>query len=341
MSIFNSLYPRVFIVFLFFNFNAVSQNVVIDTAAIRADLSAMDKDSLLQELKVLIGSESKSKSFFSAYLTASNRLFSTINNAFNAQQTTTNIALTPSLSYYHKSGFGISTTSYLRPTSTSGGLYQLAITPSYDFIGDKIMYGVSYTNYIKTDPSNSYTTPYDNEVYGYIQERKTWLRPSLTIGWAGGSYKDVSTSQIRMNGNLITIKDTSRITINDFSAIFGLSHNFKFIDVLSNDDMLTIIPQVSLIGGIQGYQRKSLAVGNVMGPRSREDDLMRIRERYNFRSASSVSSFSLQTLAASLNLSWYKGPISFSGGYFSGYYFNSGTSSKWSHIFNVSLGLTF
>jgi hypothetical protein len=296
---------------------------------------------LIQDLKGLLGKEFKSKSFFSAYLTASNRLFSTINNAFNAQQTAASVAITPSVSYYHKSGLGITATSYLRPTSVSGGLYQLALTPSYDFIGDKVMYGISYTRYVKTDPTNSFTTPYDNEVYGYIQERKTWLRPSLTLGWAGGSYNDVSMIPIKVNGNTIIVKDSSIITINDFSSIFSLSHNFKFSDVLSSDDLITLVPQISLIGGVQGYQAKSVTVGSIIGPRSRENDLERIRERYNFRSSSTVSSFSLQTIAASLNLSWYKGAFSFSGGYFSGYYFQSGTSSQWSHIFNVSLGVTF
>lgn len=314
----------------------------MDTASLKADLAAMNDDSLLQDIKGLIKSKSKTKSFFSAYLTASNRLFSTINNAFNAQQTAASVALTPSISYYHKSGLGISTTSYLRPTSVSGGLYQLAITPSYDFIGDKTMYGLSYTKYVKTDPANSYTTPYDNEVYGYFQERKTWLRPSFTIGWAGGSYTDVTTSQVRVNGNLISVKDSSLITINDFSSILGLSHNFKFSDVLNSDDLFTIVPQISLIGGVQGYKAKYLTVGNFMtGPRSRENDLMRIRERYNFRSSSTVSSFTLQTIAASINVSWYKDAFSFSGGYFTGYYLQSGTSNQWSHIFNISLGITF
>jgi len=322
-------------------FSAYSQVTQIDTASLKADLASMANDSLLQDLKGLLANESKSKSFFSAYLTASNRLFSTINNAFNAQQTAANVAITPSVSYYHKSGLGISTTSYLRPTSVSGGLYQLAFTPSYDFIGDKVMYGASYTKYVKTDPSNSFATPYDNEVYGYIQERKTWLRPSLMLGWAGGSYSDVAMIPIRVNGNTILVKDSSIITINDFSSIFSLSHNFKFSDVLSKDDLITLIPQISLIGGIQAYQVESVTVGNIIGPRSKEIDLERVRERYNFRSSSTVSSFALQTIAASLNLSWYKGAFSFSGGYFSGYYFQSGTSSQWSHIFNVSVGVTF
>lgn len=318
-----------------------SQIINIDTAAIRADLASMDKDSLLKELKGMLDSSGKQKSFFSAYLSVSNRLFSSTNNAFNAQQTTSGAAILPSVSYYHKSGLGITSTAYLRPGTTSAGLYQMALTPSYDFIGNKSMAGISYTRYVKTNPANSFTTPYDNEVYGYLQLRKTWIRPSLTLGWAEGSYTDVSTVPVRISGNTIWITDTSKITINDFSVIAGISHSFNFSDVLAHGDMLTILPQLSLIGGVQQYNTTPLSRNLGFGIRTKLEDLQRVRERYNFRSSSATSSFMLQTAAASINLSWYKGAFSFSGGYFAGYYFQSATSSRWGHIFNLSLGLTF
>lgn len=326
---------------LLFGFASSAQLTSIDTASIRADLSSMDKDSLLKELKGMLDSSGKQKSFFSAYLSVSNRLFSSTNNAFNAQQTSSSAAIIPSVSYFHKSGLGFTSTAYLRPGTTSSGLYQAALTPSYDFIGDKSMAGLSYTRYVKTDPTNSFTTPYDNEIYGYFQLRKTWIRPSLTLGWAEGSYKDVSTIPVSVRGNTIWITDTSRITINDFSVIAGVSHSFNFLDVLANGDMLTVLPQLSLIGGIQQYNTTPLSRNMGYGPRSKLEDLDRVRERYNFRSSSTTSSFMLQTAAASLNLSWYKGAFSFSGGYFLGYYFQSGTSNQWGHIFNLSLGLTF
>ena len=322
-------------------FNSSAQLASIDTVAIRADLASMDKDSLLRELKGMLDSAGKTRSFFSANISVSNRLFSSTNNAFNAQQTSSGTAFLPSISYYHKSGLGITSSAYLRPGSTSAGFYQVAITPSYDYIGNKSMAGISYTRYVKTDPLNSFTTPYDNEVYGYIQWRKTWIRPSLTLGWAEGSYKDVSTIPVSVRGNTIWITDTSRITINDFSVIAGVSHGFNFSDILANGDMLTVLPQLSLIGGVQQYSSTPLSSNLGYGIRTKLEDLARVRERYNFRSSSTTSSFMLQTAAASLNVSWYKGAFSFSGGYFMGYYFQSATSSPWGHIFNISIGLTF
>jgi hypothetical protein len=340
--IFRKLSKSKFIIlFLLMSVEALSQDIVIDTAAIRADLATLDRDSLIREFRLLMDSTGKSKSFFSANLSISNRLFSNINNALNAQQTSANVAITPSVSYYHKSGLGLSTTAYFRPSAESGGIYQLAITPSYDHIGDKSMYGLSYSKYAKIDALNSFSTPYDNEVYAYFQERKTWLRPSLTVGWAGGSYKDVSVIPVRINGNMILIKDTSRITLNDYTVIVGISHSFKFEDLIAKEDLLTIIPQVSLIGGIQQYETESLSKSFVFGVRNKDSDLNRIRERYNLRTTSNTSPFLLQTAAISLNLSWYRGIFSLSGGYFAGYYFQSATSNQWSHIFNLSAGVTF
>jgi hypothetical protein len=50
---------------------------------------------------------------------------------------------------------------------------------------------------------------------------------------------------------------------------------------------------------------------------------------------------SLQTAAFATNISWYKEAFSISTGYFFGYYFDTSASSRFSHIFNVSLGFTF
>lgn len=318
-----------------------AQEVIIDTAALKADLAMMDRDSLLKELRGMLDSSGNKKSFFSANFSVSNRLFSNTNNAFNAQQTSSNAAFTPSLTYFHRSGLGIGATAFVRPGGDSSGLYQIALTPSYDHVGEKAMYGISYTRYLKTDPANTFTTPYDNELYAYFQWRKSWLRPSLTLGWAEGSYRDISRIPIRVGGNSIFIVDTSRIIINDFSLIAGISHTFSFNDVLTRDDMLTLLPQFSLIGGIQQFNTQTLSRGLIFGNRTRLDDLLRIRERYNFRSSSTSSPFTLQTAAVSINLSWYKGAFSISGGYFAGYYFQSGTSTQWSHIFNASVGFTF
>lgn len=317
----------------------VAQDQTLDTLALRAELSAMKNDSLINELRSMLESAGRNQSFFSINLSASNRLFSTKNNAFNSQQSNAGVmAIMPSVSYIHKSGLGLSATGYVRNIDAKPSLYQMALSPSYDHIGDKAMYGISYTYYNKNEQVNTAVTPYDHEIYAYFQHRKSWLRPAIALGWAEGQYQDVSTIPLRLNGNYFWIRDTSNVMLNDFSLSASISHSFSFTELFGKNDMLLIVPQLSLIGGIQSYSTVSRSV--VLGTRNRAIELDRIRKLYNV-SSTEVSSFTLQTAAFSTNISWYKKAFSVSAGYFFAYYFDSSMSNRTAHIFNLSTGLTF
>lgn len=311
----------------------------LDTISLKADLDAMQNDSIIQELRNMLDSSRQTESFFSVNLSASNSLFSAKNSAFNAQQSNSGVtAFLPSVSYFHKSGFGLSTTGYVRTIDASPSLYQLAFSPSYDHIGKSLLCGVSYTYYSKKKELSTSVTPYDNELYAYIQGRKMWFRPSLALGWAEGKYQDISTIPIRVGGNNFWIVDTSNVLLNDLSLVASVSHSFSFNDVFSNNDMFSIVPQLSLIGGMQNYSTESRS--SVVGTRTREAELERVRKLYNV-SKTAVSKFSLQTAAFSTNISWYKSAFSISAGYFLGYYLDKTLVNKISQIFNINMGLTF
>jgi hypothetical protein len=317
----------------------IAQDRVLDTLALKAELASMKNDSLINELRSMLDSAGGNQSFFSINVSASNRLFSTKNNAFNSQQSNAGvIALLPSVSYMHKSGFGLSATGYVRGIDASPSLYQMAFSPSYDHIGEKAVYGISYTYYNKNEQLTTAVTPYDHEVYAYVQHRKSWLRPSLALGWAEGQYQDVSTIPLRLNGNYFWIKDTSNVMINDLSVSASISHSFSFSELFGKNDMLLIAPQLSVIGGMQSYSTVSRST--VLGTRTREIELDRIRKLYNV-SSTEISSFALQTAAFSTNISWYRKAFSLSAGYFFAYYFDSSMSNRTAHIFNLSTGLTF
>lgn len=332
-----SLVPFLFFVMLS-NF-LVAQDQGLDTLALKAELSSMKNDSLINELRSMLDSAGRNQSFFSINLSASNRLFSTKNNAFNSQQSNAGVmAILPSVSYIHKSGLGFSATGYVRSIDAKPSLYQMALSPSYDHIGDKAMYGISYTFYNKNEQLNTAVTPYDHEIYAYVQDRKSWLRPALALGWAEGQYQDVSTIPLRLNGNYFWIRDTSNVMLNDFSLSASVSHSFSFSELLGKNDMLLIVPQLSLIGGMQSYSIVSRSV--VLGTRNRAIELDRIRKLYNV-SSTEISNFTLQTAAFSTNISWYRKAFSVSAGYFFAYYFDSGMSNRTAHIFSLGTGLTF
>ena len=310
-------------------------NTPVDT---NANFSEIKDDILLSELRLLLDSMNKPKSFFSLNLSLSNKLFSAKNNAFNYQQSSTNtIAFLPTISYYNKSGLGLSLTSYFRNNNQQFSFSQTAISPSFDKINRALMYGLSYSYYVKSSATSA--TPYVNEIYGYIQGRKSWIKPSLSLGWANGHYNDISIIPIKVNGNPRIITDTSKVRLNDVSVSAGISHSFTLNELISKNDLLSITPQISIIAGKQQFTTTS----NRPFPEFNDRNVIieRVRKIYKVRSESNTTNASVQTLATSLSISYILKSISISTGYYMGYYFKNTSGNRFSHIFNVGLGLTF
>ncbi len=328
------------ILFLFFA-DVRAQETGIDTVALKNMLTAFKNDSLMTELRAMFDSTGNRESFFSVTTSLSNRLFSASNNAFNSQQSNTGqTAFSPAVSYLHKSGWGMTATGYVRNINAKTSFYQLALTPSFDHIGTKHMYGVAYTRYIKDNALGSIVTPYNHELYAYYMGRSTWIRPQLALGWATGHYNDVSQVTYKLGGNTITVTDTSLITLRDLSLTAGFSHSFGFENVFAQDDLFTLVPQVSLIGGLQDYSTTTKSTIIPGAQRGGISDRQRIGKFYKI-SKVNQSSLSLQTAAFSLNANWYSKAFSISAGYFLGYYFNTSASTAFSHLFFLTTGITF
>lgn len=322
----------------FINIYAQENNQSLTT---KDEFSFLKNDSLINELRGMLDSLRTQKSFFSVTTSFSNRLFSTNNNVLNAQQSSTGAtAFIPSVSYFHKSGFGIGIMGYVRSINNAVRWYQTAITPSYDKVAKNMMYGISYSYYAKSkvqDPAR--ISPFNHDFYGYVQGRKTWLRPSLSVGYGDGNYTDSYVVPRRLpNGMVMNVSDTYKVHIKDFSMNVGLSHSFVMSSSIVKNDMLSFIPQISLITGIQSTSSESLKsrerYRNEMEDRKRMELFYRVNQ-------SSGGGFGLRTAAVSANLSWFKDAISISTGYFLGYYFQSTSNNKFSNIFNMTAGVTF
>jgi hypothetical protein len=322
----------------FINIYAQENNQSLTT---KDEFSFLKNDSLINELRGMLDSLRTQKSFFSVTTSFSNRLFSTNNNVLNAQQSSTGAtAFIPSVSYFHKSGFGIGIMGYVRSINNAVRWYQTAITPSYDKVAKNMMYGISYSYYAKSkvqDPAR--ISPFNHDFYGYVQGRKTWLRPSLSVGYGDGNYTDSYVVPRRLpNGMVMNVSDTYKVQIKDFSMNVGLSHSFVMSSSIVKNDMLSFIPQISLITGIQSTSSESLKsrerYRNEMEDRKRMELFYRVNQ-------SSGGGFGLRTAAVSANLSWFKDAISISTGYFLGYYFQSTSNNKFSNIFNLTAGVTF
>jgi hypothetical protein len=322
----------------FINIYAQENNQSLTT---KDEFSFLKNDSLINELRGMLDSLRTQKSFFSVTTSFSNRLFSTNNNVLNAQQSSTGAtAFIPSVSYFHKSGFGIGIMGYVRSINNAVRWYQTAITPSYDKVAKNMMYGISYSYYAKSkvqDPAR--ISPFNHDFYGYVQGRKTWLRPSLSVGYGDGNYTDSYVVPRRLpNGMVMNVSDTYKVHIKDFSMNVGLSHSFVMSSSIVKNDMLSFIPQISLITGIQSTSSESLKSRELY--RNEMEDRKRMELFYRVNQ-SSGGGFGLRTAAVSANLSWFKDAISISTGYFLGYYFQSTSNNKFSNIFNLTAGVTF
>ncbi|MBV8255313.1 MAG: hypothetical protein JO154_22120 [Chitinophaga sp.] len=150
--------------------------------------------------------------------------------------------ITPSLTYYHKSGFYGSFSGYYLFDAFKNPWFEWDFTAGYDYSkNDKFITGVSYTRYFFTDSSDVPLSPIKNETFAYFYYRGWWLQPgvSLDYGW----------------GKTVTEGLHTRETLrgSDFNVITTVRHPFIFTGLLSAKDAVLLTPSVSLTMGTANY----------------------------------------------------------------------------------------
>ena len=297
--------------------------------------SLLTDEALLAEIRSLLDSMGIRKSFFSVDMGVGNRLFSLRNNSFNAQQVAENrVSLTPSATYYHKSGLGFSATAFLSIFDGKASFYQYAFSPSYDYLNNrKFSFGVSYAYYLTRDDLSFYATPFRHELYGYVRGRKGWLRPGFSAGWATGSYKVIRQLDTVIYGVPRRITDTSNVGLTDLALSFSASHYFEWDDLFKKGDGLTVVPMALLTLGAQTFDTRSKTT--IYSGR-----LYRyVSRRYNTSNFENTG-LRFQSLSMALNATYFIDKLSLSGGYFLNYFLPE-TDQKFTHVFSLSAGLIF
>jgi hypothetical protein len=305
-----------------------------DSSVLQNDSITIDED-MLADLRFLLDSLKIRKSFFSVDFGVGNRLFSVRNINFNAQQVTSNrISFTPSVTYYHKSGFGLNAVAFLSSFEGNLKFYQYAFSPSYDYLNNpKVSFGLSYTYYLTRDDLSVYATPFKHELYGYLRGRKGWLRPGFSMGWATGTYTDVKQLDTVIFGIPRRFVDTTLIGLQDFSMTFSAAHYIDFEDLFKKGDGLSISPIIMLVTGAQNYAADSKTT-LFSGTRLRN-----VTRRYS-SATTDKTGLRFQSLAAALSATYFIDKLSLSAGYFISYYLPE-TDKPFSHIFSINAGLTF
>jgi hypothetical protein len=316
-----------------FSADAMAQTEAESKAALD---SILKNDALAQMLDSL--NTAAVKSSFDISFGFGNRLFSLSNNSLTADQADVKkLIITPSVSYYHKSGFGISVTGFLGSDSGTTRVFQTGITPSYDYTGSKISAGVAYTRYFNNQSLSISSSPFQNDFYAYVSASRGLLQPGIAIGYASGKYKEY-TDSIRIRPNPlppIRIKDTTTYKLKDFSLMGSVKHDFEWYSVLSKNDGLLISPQLWLIAGSQKYTSVSSTTTLTRSP---QGGAVRLRRK---STATDKTAFSLQSAAFSLDMDYSIGKFYVRPQLYVDYYLPQTTGNRVTATFSCVLGVSF
>lgn len=287
-------------------------------------------------LALLDSLDEKPTSYFNVSLGVGNGSFSVNNNSVNATQAQVNkLYYTPSIAYHHKSGVGISITPYF--TTIDGNLktYQTAITPSYDYESNKISTGISFTKFIADTKSYTSNSTYQNDLYAYFKSTKSYIQPILTIGYASGTFNEISfRDSLKLPNRTIAIFDSTKNDIKDFSVSLGIEHVFNFDSVFTKKGTLTFTPQIVVNAGAEKFKstitNRRAAAAVATGNR-----------RLKSLTQSANSPFAFQSIAFSLSADYYIGNFIISPNFYIDYYLPATTQKRLSNVFSFSVGYAF
>lgn len=302
-------------------------------------------DSLLQndEILKMIGGYGKSSSYFRAAIGVGNKLYSSQDKAVESLQNTNRLIISPSVAYYHKSGFGISFTGFLLNENNRTDFYQYAASPFYNYNKGKFAdASLSYTHYFEKDIYSSSTSPIQNECYGSLIFKKPWLKPGISAGYSSGTFREIIKIDTitRVANQQVHIKyiDSTTTQLSSFSISGTVEHSFAFYNIFSKKDGLSFTPQFYFITGINSYQvsHKSTTANY----NSFTKKLSKRIRHYQSRAANN-NKYEAQSLGLDGDLNYSAGIFYFEPEIYLDYYLPKTNDKRLTQIFNVNIGITF
>ena len=164
----------------------------------------------------------------------------------------------PTLGYYHKSGLSLITTGNIVTDDSKPNLYQIAVSPGYDYLENRnFATGITYTRFFTKDTLSFYTTPLQNELFGYFTYRKWWIRPTIALSYGWGNRTDYMEREeliqdLRLRRSGVT-RINSKESITDLSVIASVRHDFYWLGIFSYKDHIRITPQLVFMSGTQKF----------------------------------------------------------------------------------------
>lgn len=230
---------------------------LIDTSIYTID-TTIDYDALFREFDAFMDSLLTPRSYAVFNLTIGKNYYNYSDKSTYTVTSKQKFNYTPTVGYYDKNGLGLTATGYLVHDGQNLNFYQAGITPSWDYLKNRsLATGISYTRYITKDSLPFYTTPLQNELYGYFIYRKAWFKPSVAVSYGWGSRTDYAQREeliqdLRLRRRGFTYINTQE-KVSDFSLMASVRHDFYWLDVLANRDHFRITPQLAFTSGTQKF----------------------------------------------------------------------------------------
>ncbi|MEO6231476.1 MAG: hypothetical protein ABJB11_09265 [Ferruginibacter sp.] len=299
------------------------------------DTSVQQIDSLqiMKELMDLLGTVDKPASYAFVNLGIGNRLFSMRNNSLNARQSSVNtIIYTPTVGYFHKSGLSITAGANFLNDGIDFGAKQYSITSAFDLSGNKNWgVGISYTHYFVQDKFSPFSSPFQDDIYGSVKYKRTWIQPGISIGYSAGSYNEALEKDTIINGRLKHRYDSITYKLDAFSLVFSAGHQFIWYGTINKDDALAFTPTLMANAGsatTSTTHNSNVALINFFIRKGRIPKLQ-------------TDKFEMQSLAINLDLTYTVGKFTFEPQLYLDYYLPETDSSRFSQVFAFNVGYSF
>lgn len=225
-------------------------------------------DDLFSDLDGYLDSILAPRTFFLVNVGLSRNYYDYLSSVDYTLETKRKLVYTPSVGYYHKSGFGIGVSSNIITDGGQVNPYQYLLTGSYDYIkNDNFMTGLSLTHYFTKKQLPFYTTPLLNEADAYFTYRRSWIKPSLMLNYGWGSRsayneREEYITSLRLRPDGYTRVNTNE-TVADFTVAASIRHDFYWFSVLTKHSVLRLTPQLMVTAGTQkfGFNQNSNTYG--------------------------------------------------------------------------------
>ncbi|WP_121356066.1 hypothetical protein [Flavisolibacter nicotianae] len=219
-----------------------------------ADSTLLTDEEILSALDDMADVLASPRSFAVVNLGVSNGYFNFVRGVEESATVAKKIVMSPSLAYFHKSGFGIAAETDIVNDGTGIVPFQFLLTGSYDYLRSRaIIAGASYSRYFEKAALPFYVSPLQNVAFAYFTYRESRLRPSLALHYGWGSQKAVTVQSEKIKKLRITRTITTINQVADFNLLASLRYTFSWPQVFSANDYLRVTPQLGFISGTQQF----------------------------------------------------------------------------------------